>query len=176
MYKAKEGVVGEQVLRNFEKSVMLQSLDNLWKEHLAAMDHLRQGIHLRGYAQKDPKQEYKRESFELFEGLLDTLKLDVVTILSRVRVQDQEEVWKNDERTLENNRGVDGKREKIGEDTKWERWMLLGDRVDEGECVGQRKGSRVDDVRWMSGGGRGWEGRGYGHKGKGRNGFRDFFP
>jgi preprotein translocase subunit SecA len=92
VYKSKEEAVGEQVLRNFEKSVMLQTLDNLWKEHLAAMDHLRQGIHLRGYAQKNPKQEYKRESFELFEGLLETLKFDVIQILSKVRVQQQEEV------------------------------------------------------------------------------------
>ncbi|MBE4592655.1 preprotein translocase subunit SecA [Vibrio navarrensis] len=92
VYKAKEEVVGAQVLRNFEKSVMLQTLDTLWKEHLAAMDHLRQGIHLRGYAQKNPKQEYKRESFELFEGLLETLKSDVIMILSKVRVQQQEEV------------------------------------------------------------------------------------
>jgi preprotein translocase subunit SecA len=92
IYQQKEEVVGEQVLRNFEKSVMLQTLDTLWKEHLAAMDHLRQGIHLRGYAQKNPKQEYKRESFELFEGLLEALKTDVVTILSKVRVQQQEEV------------------------------------------------------------------------------------
>ncbi|WP_372377840.1 preprotein translocase subunit SecA [Vibrio natriegens] len=97
VYKAKEGVVGEQVLRNFEKSVMLQTLDTLWKEHLAAMDHLRQGIHLRGYAQKNPKQEYKRESFELFEGLLDALKSDVITVLSRVRVQQQEEVERMEE-------------------------------------------------------------------------------
>ncbi len=89
VYNAKEEVVGAQVLRNFEKSVMLQTLDTLWKEHLAAMDHLRQGIHLRGYAQKNPKQEYKRESFELFEGLLDSLKTDVITVLSRVRVQQQ---------------------------------------------------------------------------------------
>ncbi|KOO02455.1 preprotein translocase subunit SecA [Vibrio nereis] len=94
VYKEKETVVGEQVLRNFEKSVMLQTLDTLWKEHLAAMDHLRQGIHLRGYAQKNPKQEYKRESFELFEGLLEALKSDVITILSKVRVQQQEEVEK----------------------------------------------------------------------------------
>ncbi|PWI32123.1 preprotein translocase subunit SecA [Vibrio albus] len=92
VYTSKEEVVGAEVLRNFEKSVMLQTLDNLWKEHLAAMDHLRQGIHLRGYAQKNPKQEYKRESFELFEGLLDALKMDVITILSKVRVQQQEEV------------------------------------------------------------------------------------
>ncbi|ELE5026419.1 preprotein translocase subunit SecA [Vibrio fluvialis] len=92
VYKAKEEAVGETVMRNFEKSVMLQTLDTLWKEHLAAMDHLRQGIHLRGYAQKNPKQEYKRESFELFEGLLESLKSDVITILSKVRVQQQEEV------------------------------------------------------------------------------------
>ncbi len=92
IYNSKEEAVGADVLRNFEKSVMLQTLDNLWKEHLAAMDHLRQGIHLRGYAQKNPKQEYKRESFELFEGLLDALKMDVITILSKVRVQQQEEV------------------------------------------------------------------------------------
>ncbi|CCN70724.1 preprotein translocase subunit SecA [Vibrio nigripulchritudo] len=92
VYKEKEGVVGENILRNFEKSVMLQTLDTLWKEHLAAMDHLRQGIHLRGYAQKNPKQEYKRESFELFEGLLDSLKFDVITVLSKVRVQQEEEV------------------------------------------------------------------------------------
>lgn len=97
VYKQKEEVVGEQVLRNFEKSVMLQTLDTLWKEHLAAMDHLRQGIHLRGYAQKNPKQEYKRESFELFEDLLDALKSDVITILSKVRVQQQEEVERMEE-------------------------------------------------------------------------------
>jgi len=98
VYKQKEEVVGETVLRNFEKSVMLQTLDTLWKEHLAAMDHLRQGIHLRGYAQKNPKQEYKRESFELFEDLLDSLKMDVVTVLSKVRVQQQEEVERMEEK------------------------------------------------------------------------------
>ncbi|EKY4876299.1 preprotein translocase subunit SecA [Vibrio alginolyticus] len=97
VYKEKEEVVGAQVLRNFEKSVMLQTLDTLWKEHLAAMDYLRQGIHLRGYAQKNPKQEYKRESFELFEGLLEALKTDVITVLSRVRVQQQEEVERMEE-------------------------------------------------------------------------------
>ncbi|MFM2484806.1 preprotein translocase subunit SecA [Celerinatantimonas yamalensis] len=91
-YQQKVELVGEEVMRQFEKSVMLQTLDQLWKEHLAAMDHLRQGIHLRGYAQRDPKQEYKRESFELFTQLLDSLKYDVVTILSRVEVQAPEEV------------------------------------------------------------------------------------
>lgn len=91
-YEEKEAVVGADVLRQFETSVMLQTLDNLWKEHLAAMDHLRQGIHLRGYAQKNPKQEYKRESYELFTQMLENLKREVVSILSRVRVQSQEDV------------------------------------------------------------------------------------
>jgi preprotein translocase subunit SecA len=72
--------------------VMLQNLDSHWKEHLAAMDHLRQGIHLRGYAQKNPKQEYKRESFELFTEMLEALKVEVVTILSKVQVKAQEDV------------------------------------------------------------------------------------
>ncbi|OEF24971.1 preprotein translocase subunit SecA [Vibrio rumoiensis] len=97
IYKEKEESVGTEVLRNFERQVMLQTLDTLWKEHLAAMDHLRQGIHLRGYAQKDPKQEFKRESFELFGELLDSLKFDVISTLSRVRVQKQEEVERMEE-------------------------------------------------------------------------------
>ena len=90
LYAHKEELVGTSVLRNFEKAVMLQTLDGLWKEHLAAMDHLRQGIHLRGYAQKNPKQEYKRESFDLFTQMLETLKRDVVSILSRVQVQERD--------------------------------------------------------------------------------------
>ena len=90
LYAHKEELVGTEVLRNFEKAVMLQTLDGLWKEHLAAMDHLRQGIHLRGYAQKNPKQEYKRESFDLFTQMLETLKRDVVSILSRVQVQERD--------------------------------------------------------------------------------------
>ncbi|MEL0629421.1 preprotein translocase subunit SecA [Psychromonas aquatilis] len=91
VYQDKRMQVGEKVIAGFEKSVMLQCIDTLWKEHLAAMDHLRQGIHLRGYAQKDPKQEYKRESYELFIEMLETLKTDVVTILSKVHVQSREE-------------------------------------------------------------------------------------
>ncbi len=91
-YKAKEQMVGAEVLRQFEKTIMLQSLDTHWKEHLAAMDHLRQGIHLRGYAQKNPKQEYKREAFELFADMLEALKLEVVSILSKVQVRAEEEV------------------------------------------------------------------------------------
>ncbi|MBP8126232.1 MAG: preprotein translocase subunit SecA [Aeromonadaceae bacterium] len=90
LYNAKKAVVGDEVMNQFEKSVMMQTLDNLWKEHLAAMDHLRQGIHLRGYAQKNPKQEYKRESFELFTQMLETLKQEVVSIICRVQVQERD--------------------------------------------------------------------------------------
>ncbi|MCE2572059.1 preprotein translocase subunit SecA [Motilimonas eburnea] len=91
-YAAKQEVVGKEVIQNFEKAVMLQTLDGLWKEHLAAMDHLRQGIHLRSYGQKNPKQEYKRESFELFTEMLENLKHDVVAILAKVQVQTQNDV------------------------------------------------------------------------------------
>ncbi|CAI0975194.1 preprotein translocase subunit SecA [Serratia grimesii] len=91
-YKRKEEVVGAEMMRNFEKGVMLQTLDSLWKEHLAAMDYLRQGIHLRGYAQKDPKQEYKRESFNMFATMLESLKHEVISVLSKVQVRMPEEV------------------------------------------------------------------------------------
>ncbi|MDP2561471.1 preprotein translocase subunit SecA [Psychrobium sp. 1_MG-2023] len=96
-YKEKEEVVGADALRQFEKAVMLQTLDGLWKEHLAAMDHLRQGIHLRGYAQKNPKQEFKRESFELFQDLLESLKTDVVVLLSKIQIQAPEDVQEMEE-------------------------------------------------------------------------------
>ncbi|QJR80017.1 preprotein translocase subunit SecA [Alteromonas pelagimontana] len=96
-YKKKEEIVGAEVLRQFEKAVMLQNLDSHWKEHLAAMDHLRQGIHLRGYAQKNPKQEYKRESFELFSQMLEALKVEVITVLSRVQVRAESDVEKVEE-------------------------------------------------------------------------------
>ena len=101
IYQDKEVTVGSEAFRNFEKNVMLQTLDTLWKEHLAAMDYLRQGIHLRGYAQKDPKQEYKRESFNMFAAMLDELKYDVIGILSRVRIQSQEEIEEAERRRLE---------------------------------------------------------------------------
>ncbi len=81
-----------EYVRQFERGVMLQTLDNHWREHLAALDHLRQGIHLRGYAQKNPKQEYKREAFELFSGLLDVVKREVTQKLMMVRVQTEQEV------------------------------------------------------------------------------------
>ena len=85
-YEEKADLVGDEI-RTLEKQVMLQVLDTLWKEHLAAMDHLRQGIHLRAYAQKNPKQEYKRESFELFESMLNNLKHEVIRFLARVEVK-----------------------------------------------------------------------------------------
>ncbi len=88
---------GKPVLQHFEKSVMMQVLDNSWKEHLLAMDYLRQGIHLRGYAQKDPKQEYKREAFEMFSTLLEDIKYEVISILFKVRVSQDEEVQALDE-------------------------------------------------------------------------------
>ena len=89
---AKEAEVGAENMRAFEKHLMLSMLDQNWKEHLARMDYLRQGIHLRGYAQKQPKQEFKREAFELFSEMLDKFKREVTTILARVRVRNQDEV------------------------------------------------------------------------------------
>lgn len=96
-YAKKEILAGAEVLRHFEKSVMMQTLDSLWRDHLSAMDHLRQGIHLRGYAQKDPKQEYKREAFELFTSLLDALKREVVMLVTKVQVRAEEDVQAVDE-------------------------------------------------------------------------------
>jgi preprotein translocase subunit SecA len=90
-YRQKESLADTEALRQIEKTIMLRTLDNLWKDHLAAMDHLRQGIHLRGYAQKNPKQEYKRESFELFANLLEQLKLQVMSRLSSLQIQSSEE-------------------------------------------------------------------------------------
>ncbi|HCR3227983.1 TPA: preprotein translocase subunit SecA [Morganella morganii] len=101
VYKAKEEIVGAEMMRHFEKGVMLQTLDTLWKEHLAAMDYLRQGIHLRGYAQKDPKQEYKRESFSMFANMLEGLKYEVVSTISKVKVRMPEEVEALEQRRRE---------------------------------------------------------------------------
>ncbi|UCF24071.1 MAG: SEC-C domain-containing protein, partial [Ralstonia sp.] len=92
VYEGKVAQVGRESFAGFERSVMLQSLDTHWREHLAALDMLRQGIHLRGYAQKDPKQEYKRESFELFGRLLDTIRNEVTRIVFTVRIQSQEQL------------------------------------------------------------------------------------
>ncbi|RSF00973.1 preprotein translocase subunit SecA [Achromobacter aegrifaciens] len=91
-YQAKVDQVGTESWSQFERSIMLQAIDTHWREHLSALDYLRQGIHLRGYAQKNPKQEYKREAFELFSGMLDRIRDDVVRVLMTVRVQSQEQV------------------------------------------------------------------------------------
>ncbi len=92
IHQAKVDLVGQESFGGFERNVMLQSMDSHWREHLAALDHLRQGIHLRGYAQKNPKQEYKREAFELFAQMLDLIRNDVVRMVITVRVQSQEEI------------------------------------------------------------------------------------
>ena len=92
LFADKEAQLGDEMMRHLEKHLMLNVLDQNWKEHLARMDYLRQGIHLRGYAQKQPKQEYKRESFELFTEMLDKVKQEVVSMLARVRIRSEEEV------------------------------------------------------------------------------------
>ena len=92
LFADKEAAVGGETMRMLEKHIMLNVVDQNWKEHLARMDYLRQGIHLRGYAQKQPKQEYKREAFELFSDMLDKVKLEVVTLLARVRIRSEEEI------------------------------------------------------------------------------------
>jgi preprotein translocase subunit SecA len=92
LYQDKVGAVGAEVMHHYERMIMLQSLDVHWREHLAALDHLRQGIHLRGYAQKNPKQEYKREAFELFSAMLDAIKSEVTQVLMTVQVRGEEDV------------------------------------------------------------------------------------
>ncbi len=97
-YQEKEAVIGAETMRQVERQMMLQVLDNLWKEHLATMDHLRQGIHLRSYGQKNPKQEYKREAFGLFEELLRNIKHDTIRVLSHIRLRREEEIKEEEER------------------------------------------------------------------------------
>jgi preprotein translocase subunit SecA len=96
-HDAKARVVGKEAFNSFERSVMLQSIDSHWREHLAALDHLRQGIHLRGYAQKNPKQEYKREAFELFAGMLDLIRNEVIKIVMTVRIENREAIQEAEE-------------------------------------------------------------------------------
>jgi preprotein translocase subunit SecA len=91
-YESKEQLYGKDVMRHLEKAIMLQQLDSHWREHLAAMDYLRQGIHLRSYAQKNPKQEYKREAFDLFTSLLDRVKHETVSLLARVQVRTEADI------------------------------------------------------------------------------------
>jgi len=92
LFADKQQQIGPENMRMLEKHIMLNVLDQNWKEHLGRMDYLRQGIHLRGYAQKQPKQEYKREAFELFGQMLEKVKREVVTLLARIRIQTEEEI------------------------------------------------------------------------------------
>ncbi|MCX7556498.1 preprotein translocase subunit SecA [Xanthomonadaceae bacterium JHOS43] len=103
LFREKEALIGSEMMRTLEKHVMLTVLDQSWKEHLARMDFLRQGIHLRGYAQKQPKQEYKREAFELFGQMLDKIRLEVVKLLARVRIRSEEEVAQLEEAERQRN-------------------------------------------------------------------------
>jgi preprotein translocase subunit SecA len=100
-FEAKVAQVGREAFGSFERSIMLQLIDQYYREHLSALDHLRQGIHLRGYAQKNPKQEYKREAFELFGALIDRVRADVVRVLMNVRIQSQEEIEQAERRIEE---------------------------------------------------------------------------
>ena len=106
-YNEKEEMAGVEPLRQFEKAIVLQKLDEHWKEHLAGMDYLRQSVGLRGYAQKNPKQEYKREAYELFMRMLDEYKTDVVTLMNRVQVQDPAEVEAARERQARQQQQID---------------------------------------------------------------------
>ena len=92
MVQGTEQLIGAEMMRKFEKDVMLQVLDTKWKEHLAAMDYLRQSIGLRGYAQKNPKQEYKREAFEMFQQMLEEIKKDTISFLCQVQFRSAEDV------------------------------------------------------------------------------------
>ncbi|QIQ41246.1 MAG: preprotein translocase subunit SecA [Buchnera aphidicola (Aphis urticata)] len=104
-YEDKEILIGNSNMRIIEKSIMLQTLDDLWKEHLSAMNYLRQGIHLRGYAQKDPKQEYKRESFDMFSSMLELLKYEVISFLSKINISSTKKYFNfkdNSDKSLDN--------------------------------------------------------------------------
>ncbi|HXS79286.1 MAG TPA: SEC-C metal-binding domain-containing protein, partial [Gammaproteobacteria bacterium] len=91
-YERKVSEIGPQVMHEVEKQIMLRQLDSHWKEHIAALDYLRQGIHLRGYAQRNPKQEYKREAFEMFSSMLERVKHDTISILSKIQIRRPEDV------------------------------------------------------------------------------------
>ena len=106
VYQAKIDRVGEESFQNFERVLMLQTIDHQWREHLSALDHLRQGIHLRGYAQKNPKQEYKREAFELFSMMLDRVKTNVSGVLMNVQIQEEEQAEQAEQSILAQEQAV----------------------------------------------------------------------
>ncbi|WP_104202368.1 preprotein translocase subunit SecA [Billgrantia saliphila] len=137
IYREKVETAGSELMRRFEKQIMLQVLDTRWKEHLQSMDHLRRGIHLRGYAQKNPKQEYKREAFELFQALLTNIKADITRITSHVHVRKPEEV---DE--LERQRREALEREKAAAASRHD-----APELDEQEAGGQRPAAATAEGR-----------------------------
>lgn len=139
VYKAKEEIVSAEMMRNFEKGVMLQTLDSLWKEHLAAMDYLRQGIHLRGYAQKDPKQEYKRESFAMFANMLESLKYEVISTLSKVQVRLPEEVEELERSRREEAERLAKQQQLSHEVTKESQMSAVDGQVASGKKVGRNE-------------------------------------
>jgi preprotein translocase subunit SecA len=100
-YAEKEALVGSADLRRIERTLMLQMVDQQWREHLAAMDYMRQGIFLRSYAQKNPKQEYKREAFELFQAMLGRIRTDTVTLLSRMQIRSEAEIEREERERAE---------------------------------------------------------------------------
>src|SRR5213075_1373734 len=100
-YDAKVARTGAAIMRHVEKDVMLRMLDQHWREHLGAMDYLRQGIHLRGYAQKDYRFEFKREAFEMFAAMLDRVKFETVSMLSKIKVRTQGEIDREEEERRE---------------------------------------------------------------------------
>ncbi|GED22204.1 preprotein translocase subunit SecA [Halomonas halmophila] len=143
-YEEKIEVAGPELMRRFEKQVMLQVLDTRWKEHLQSMDHLRRGIHLRGYAQKNPKQEYKREAFELFQLLLTNIKSDVTRILSHVKVRQPEEVEELERQrreALEREQAASASRRDEADDT--EETATAGSETAEDARPARREGPKV---------------------------------
>ena len=140
-YQEKETVVGAETMRLFEKQVMLQVLDTLWKEHLQTMDLLRQGIHLRGYAQKNPKQEYKRESFQLFQNLLENIKKDVVRIISHVKVREPEDV-----EAIERQRREAAERQKMNFEHSQASAMQQGEQASDAPGSNEKQEPFVRDV------------------------------
>ena len=117
-YEEKLKIVGDSIFHSFEKAVVLQTIDIGWREHLAALDHLRQGIHLRGYAQKDPKQEYKREAFQLFEGFLENVRNEVTSILMNVEVEQAEQIAGEMQDNLENRKNANLKFDHSNQDSE----------------------------------------------------------
>jgi preprotein translocase subunit SecA len=135
-YQQKEAQTQASILRQFEKAVMLQTVDTFWREHLAAMDYLRQGIHLRGYAQKNPKQEYKREAFNLFVDMLDRINYEVISLLSKFEVKAEADVEKIEEQ----------RRESLNFKMEYEHAEVDALHEEEGEAAQQGEGQPVATI------------------------------